>query len=164
MENFDWTQFTKRIAIKAPMQTLYNAWAQTGELEKWFLKTAQYLDANGANIERNASAQSGMRYVWNWYLYEETEYGQVLIANDKDHFQFTFAGQCKVDITLSEEFGYTIVQLIQSNIPTDDKSRQDIFMGCSAGWAFYLINMKSIYEGGLDLRSKDERLKPMVNN
>jgi len=164
MDNFDWTQFTKRIAIKAPMQTLYNAWTQSAELEKWFLQTALFKTENGTNVPGNSSALAGMGYVWTWYLYPETEYGKVLLANGKDHFQFTFAGQCTVDVTLSEQFGHTVVELTQSNIPTDNKSKQDIRLGCSSGWSFYFVNLKSIYEGGLDLRSKDERLRPMVNN
>jgi hypothetical protein len=27
-----------------------------------------------------------------------------------------------------------------------------------------LVNLKSVYEGGLDLRNKDNRFKPMLNN
>ncbi len=84
MENFDWTQFTKRIAIKAPMQTLYNAWAQSGELEKWFLKTALFKNENGSDLPAHTSALAGMSYVWTWYLYPETEYGKVLLANGAD--------------------------------------------------------------------------------
>ncbi len=87
-----------------------------------------------------------------------------MIANGKDHFRFTFAGQCYVDVTFSEQYDHTVVELTQTNIPTDDKSKLDIRLGCSSGWSFYFVNLKSIYEGGLDLRSKDERLRPMVNN
>jgi uncharacterized protein YndB with AHSA1/START domain len=164
MENFDWTQFTKRIAIKAPMQVIYNAWAQSAELEKWFLKTARFKNEYGAYVDVNSSAQTGMSYEWDWYLYDVTEYGKVLFANGKDHFRFSFAGECIVDVNLSEQFGHTIVELTQTNIPTDDQSKHNIRLGCSSGWSFYFVNLKSVYEGGLDLRSKDERLKPMVNN
>jgi hypothetical protein len=105
-----------------------------------------------------------MVYEWSWFLYPEIEKGKITIANGKDHFQFTFAGQCFVDVRLSEQYDHTVVELIQSNIPTDDVSKQEIRLGCSSGWSFYMVNLKSVYEGGLDLRSKDERLKPMVNN
>jgi len=36
-------------------------------------------------------------------------------------------------------------------------------LGCASGWAFYLVNLKSIYEGGLDLRNKTPALKHMLN-
>jgi len=48
MKDFDWSQFTQKIAIKAPMQVLYNAWAIPEEIERWFLSKANYYDQNGA--------------------------------------------------------------------------------------------------------------------
>ena len=52
----------------------------------------------------------------------------------------------------------------QNDIPTDDISKRSIRLGCDFGWFFYLLNLKSVYEGGLDLRNKDEELKGMLNN
>lgn len=164
MKNFDWSCFTKKIAIKAPMPLIYNAWTKPSEIEKWFLKTARYKDEIGNDVSMDKNVTEGMVYEWSWFLYPEIEKGKITIANGKDHFQFTFAGQCIVDVRLSEQYDHTVVELIQSNIPTDDVSKQEIRLGCSSGWSFYMVNLKSIYEGGLDLRSKDERLKPMVNN
>ena len=164
MKNFNWTQFNKKIAIKAPMEKIYKAWAVPGEIEKWFLKTARYTDKVGASVDMNSSIAESMSYEWTWYLYSETEKGKINIANGKDHIQFTFAGNCLVDVKLIEQHGHTVVELSQTNIPVDDESKLNIRLGCSSGWSFYLVNLKSVYEGGLDLRSKDERLKPMVNN
>ncbi len=164
MKDFDWTQFTKRIAIKAPLEDLYNAWTSSNELEKWFLKKARFFDENNQEISLSEPVSPKNTYLWNWFLYEETEKGEITIANGKDHLQFTFAGSCLVDVTFSREHEHTIVELKQTGIPLDDKSKQFIRLGCSSGWSFYLVNLKSVYEGGLDLRSKDERLRPMVNN
>ncbi|MBK7969500.1 MAG: SRPBCC domain-containing protein [Bacteroidia bacterium] len=164
MKDFDWTQFTKRIAIKAPLEDLYKAWTSSNELEKWFLKKARFFDENNQEISLSEPVSPKNTYLWNWFLYEETEKGEITIANGKDHLQFTFAGSCLVDVTFSREHEHTIVELKQTGIPLDDKSKQFIRLGCSSGWSFYLVNLKSVYEGGLDLRSKDERLRPMVNN
>ena len=164
MKDFDWTQFTKRIAIKAPLEDLYNAWTSSNELEKWFLKKARFFDENNQEISLSEPVSPKMTYLWNWFLYEETEKGEITIANGKDHVQFTFAGSCLVDVTFSREHDHTVVELKQTGIPLDDKSKQFIRLGCSSGWSFYLVNLKSVFEGGLDLRSKDERLRPMVNN
>jgi len=38
MENFDWTSFTKKIAVKAKIQDIYNAWTKADELQRWFLE------------------------------------------------------------------------------------------------------------------------------
>lgn len=85
-------------------------------------------------------------------------------ANGKNSLQFTFAGQCLVDISLMEQDDFVIVTLTQKNIPTDDHSKKNIRLGCHGGWSFYLVNLKSVYEGGLDLRNKNTDLKPMLNN
>ncbi|MBL0339627.1 MAG: SRPBCC domain-containing protein [Bacteroidetes bacterium] len=164
MKNFDWTQFSKRIAVKVPMATIYNAWAVPSEIEKWFLKTARYKNLEQRPIPMDQQIEPDLLYEWTWYLYDETEYGTITKANGTDHIQFTFARQCLVDIHLTEQHGYTIVDLKQTNIPTDDDAKENIRLGCSSGWSFYFVNLKSVYEGGLDLRSKDERLRPMVNN
>ncbi len=150
MQNFDWTSFTLKIAIKSTIYSIYNAWTSSEEIEKWFLSKAEF--------------NPDLTYKWEWFLYEEIETGKITQANGKDFFEFTFAGDCLVTINLSTEHEYTVVTLTQSNIPTDDSSKRNIRLGCHNGWSFYLVNLKSVYEGGLDLRNKDNRFKPMVNN
>ncbi len=163
MENFDWTQFTRKIAIKAKLSDLYDAWTKSSEIEKWFLREALYFDPDKKQIGKNTSIEGGNTYEWHWYLYEGTEYGKITEANKKDHLQFTFAGDCLVDIDLSQHKDYVIVALTQKNIPTDEKSKQNIRLECDTGWSFYLVNLKSVYEGGKDLRNKDVSFRGMVN-
>lgn len=164
MKNFDWTAFTKTIAVKAPIADIYNAWTRAEELEKWFLKQVVFRTDADTLIDREQNVRPGAGYTWLWYLYEEVMPGEIKKANGKDFLQFSFEGTCLVDVNLREEAGYTIVELKQHHIPTDDQSKQYIRLGCASGWAFYLLNLKSVYEGGLDLRNKDEKLKPMINN
>ncbi|MBE5320641.1 SRPBCC domain-containing protein [Pedobacter sp. MR2016-19] len=164
MENFDWTKFTIRIAVKAKLEDIYNAWTKASEIEKWFLSDASFTDENKVLLSKTQNALKGDRYKWIWYLYDDIENGTVTEANSTDYFQFTFAGACLVEIKLHEEFEYTVVELTQKNIPEDDHSKRNIRLGCHSGWSFYLVNLKSVYEGGLDLRNKDNRFKPMLNN
>jgi hypothetical protein len=107
------------------------------------------------------NAVAGNSYGWFWYLYEDAMKGRITAANGKDFLQFTFEGECLVDM---EDHGYTVVDLTHHNIPTDDNSKKNIRLGCSNGWAFYLVNLKSVYEAGIDLRNKDANLSPMINN
>jgi len=164
MKNFDWTQFTRKMYIQAPIQKIYNAWAKPEEMERWFLKQTCYFDNKNKEFSRNKNITEGLRYEWNWYLYDLTEKGKVLIANQKDHIQFTFAGNCIVDVSLKVFENGTIVTLNHKDIPTDDESKYNIRLGCDSGWSFYLVNLKSVYEGGLDLRNKNPNLKAMLNN
>jgi uncharacterized protein YndB with AHSA1/START domain len=164
MENFDWTSFTKKIAVKASINDIYNAWTRADELEKWFLEKVSFLNANQQPLGKNKNVEERYTYEWFWYLYNEPMKGKIISANGENELQFTFEGNCFVDIKLSEANGYTIVELRHHNIPTDDYSKQYIRLGCSNGWHFYLTNLKSVYEGGLDLRNKDSNLNPMINN
>jgi len=164
MENFDWTKFTRKIAVKASLSTLYKAWATSSEIEKWFLSNASFFNKEGKKINPDQAVEKDFSYEWRWFLYDDAETGKITEANGTDFLQFTFAGNCLVDIKLTQENGYVLVELTQKNIPTDENSKRDIRLGCHTGWSFYLINLKSVYEGGLDLRNKDENTYPMVNN
>lgn len=164
MENFDWTQFTRKIAVQTSKEVVYKAWTLPAELEKWFLSDASFFDAHDKKKPKTVSIEKNDTYEWKWHLYPMTEKGRVTIADGENHLQFTFAGTCTVDVILEEFEGKTIVALTQKNIPTDDASKKEIRLGCDHGWSFYLVNLKSVHEGGLDLRNKDPNLKPMLNN
>lgn len=164
MKDFNWTAYTKKIAIRASIADTYDAWTKSDALEKWFLQKAEFYNAMGTRMDANTPAQAGTRYNWLWYLYKDPMEGIIKAVNGKDHLQFTFEGECLVDVDLREENGYTIVELRHHNIPLDDHSRQFVRLGCSNGWTFYLANLKSVLEGGIDLRNKDENLVPMINN
>ncbi len=164
MTNFDWTTFTRKIAIKAKQSEIYDAWTKASEIEKWFLSSATFIDTSKNPIGKDKPIEKGFAYEWNWYLFDTTELGEITETNGKDFIQFTFAGECLVDIKLSTQDNYVIVELTQKNIPTDDNSKMGIRLGCDSGWSFFLVNLKSVYEGGLDLRNKDNSLKGMLNN
>lgn len=164
MKNFDWTRYTKKIAVKAPLSSIYKAWTTAEELEKWFLEEVKFYDKDSNLTAKQASAEKDFTYKWRWHLYDDIMKGKILEANGKDFFQFTFEGECIVEVKLTTDRDYTIIELTHKNIPTDDESRQYIRLGCASGWTFYLINLKSVYEGGLDLRNKDEHLHVMINN
>lgn len=164
MKNFDWGSFTMRILVKTTMNDVYRAWTSSGELERWFPKKATYFGSDRQVIAPGDLAVTGSKYQWSWFLHDEVENGKIWEANGKDHIQFSFAGDCVVDVKLSEKYNWIHVELSMKNIPTDDISKQEIRLGCFRGWHFYLVNLKSVLEGGLDLRNKDENFKPMINN
>ena len=106
-------------------------------------------------VEMSDAMQVNDEYAWNWYGYEFTEYGKILEANKKDLFSFYFAGKTKVEVKLSILNNQVLVTLTQSEIPEDDDSKKNIRLGCSSGWAFYLVNLKAWLESRIDLRNKD---------
>jgi hypothetical protein len=166
MENYNWSKFTQRIAINAIIQVIYNHWTTRENIEKWFLRLGEFSDSENVVRDQNASAQENDNYRWMWHGYsdEVVETGIVLKANGSDLFQFTFADKCIVTIKIETELGQNVVTLIQENIPTDEFSKVNFHLGCSNGWTFYLANLKSILEGGIDLRNKDIALSKVINS
>ena len=164
MENFNWEQFTKRIFVNADLKKVYNAWTKSEELEQWFLSKATFYLESGEALTPSTNVSSNCRYQWNWFAQNYYEEGTIIRLNDRDSIEFTFAGNCTVQVKLSEQNDQTLIELTQSEIPLDDNSKRNIRLGCAFGWTFYLINLKSVLEGGLDLRNKNSDLVDLVNN
>ena len=166
MEKYDWSKFTTRIAVNAPEPDLYAAWATRKGIEYWFVRYSPYAGQDGATRTIEEFVQPGDIYTWRWHGWpdEVEEHGKILDCNGKNFFKFTFgeAGICAV--TIKEEQGQRIVELVQSEIPTDERAMHYWHLGCKTGWTFYLANMKSLYEGGIDLRNKNVDLKNVVNS
>lgn len=164
MQHFNWSTFTKQIAVKATKTEVYNAWTQSCELEKWFLSRAVFFDKTGNKISSAQGCQPSDTYEWSWFAQDGNETGKILETNRTDHVAFTFAGDCRCDVELTDQDDYVVVTITQSNIPLDDNSKEGIRLGCAFGWTFYLVNLKSVLEGGLDLRNKDRQFSNVVNN
>ena len=98
------------------------------------------------------------------YSDDVTETGEILDCNGTDFFKFRFgnAGNCSARIYPEQD--EMMVELLQDNIPLDEKSKQQYHVGCHGGWTFYLANMKSMFEGGIDLRNKNEHIQRVINS
>jgi uncharacterized protein YndB with AHSA1/START domain len=166
MSNYDWSRFVARVNIKAPAEKLYWCWATREGIEYWFLRLSEYKKPDGILRGHQEPVQKEDSYKWRWHGWsdEVTEHGNILDCNGKDLFKFSFgkAGNCSVSI--KEEMGQHIVELVQDNIPDTEEGRLMWHLGCKTGWTFYLANLKSLLEGGIDLRNKDERLQNIINS
>jgi uncharacterized protein YndB with AHSA1/START domain len=165
MDTYNWKQFTKRITIRSSPQSIYNAWTTQQGLESWFLRLAEFKTPNAVPRKRNEPIQKGDRYKWLWFGYDDAiaEEKEILSANGKNELQFIFSGECIVLVTIKQEEGETICEL-QQTMPMDDEAGQRyFFIECGKGWTFYMTNLKSILEGGIDLRNKIENVKNVIN-
>ncbi|MEN9569674.1 MAG: hypothetical protein RL172_905 [Bacteroidota bacterium] len=162
---YTWSHFVTRIAVNAPAEKLYRLWATRAGIEYWFLRMGEFTSPDGSLRAAGELVQKNDVYRWRWHGWsdEVTEEGAILQCNGSNQLQFSFgkAGNCTVSI--KEELGYTMVELIQENIPDDELGKHYWHLGCKTGWTFYLANLKSLCEGGIDLRNKDERLQNVVN-
>jgi uncharacterized protein YndB with AHSA1/START domain len=166
MVNYNWSRFVTRINIQAPIEKLYWCWATRQGMEYWFLRLSEFKTGDGLLRADDEFVQQADVYRWRWFGWPDdlTEEGAILDANGKNFLKFSFgkAGDCTV--TIKTEEGESIVELLQENIPADEYGMHQWHLGCKTGWTFYLANLKSLLEGGIDLRNKNEKIQRVVNS
>lgn len=162
----DWSRFSQKIYINATPEKVYGSWSTRTGLESWFLRKGEFTAPDGVVRANDAPIQKDDTYEWLWHGHPDTtaEHGVVTEANGKDRFQFVFGKAGVVTIAITPREGITEMILTQDQIPTDEQGRYDYHVGCSTGWAFYMGNIKSVLEGGLDLRNKDPKLTNVINS
>lgn len=166
MSTKTWTKFIKRIPVNSDIGIIYKAWSTQAGLEEWFLRKAEFTSAGENLRDRNEFVQSGDKYEWMWYGWtdEVVERGKILETNGKDFIKFTFGKAGIVSVQIKTEENENIVELTQDEIPVDEESKFNFYVGCGEGWTFYLANLKSILEGGIDLRNKNVKLTKVINS
>ncbi len=147
-----WNTFERRIVIINSIEAVYRSWATKGEVESWFLEKADYASVNKQR-RTDEPVQKNDTFVWKWHNWDFSEPGQILEANGKDFISFTFGSGGIVSVKLKDLKGGTEVTLVQGDIPTDEKSQMDIFVGCITGWTFWLKNLKAYLEHNITLHA-----------
>ncbi|MGB5818088.1 MAG: SRPBCC domain-containing protein [Saonia sp.] len=155
MSKLTFDAFTKKIHIKASLEKMYWCWGTTEGITAWFLRKAAYTDGSGTIRKPNEAIQKGDTYIWEWHNWDGQEKGEVLQANGKDFVAFSFAGQSKVSVTLTDKGSAVLLTLKQYEIPTDDENKLNIHYGCSNGWTFWLANLKAYLEHGILLNETE---------
>lgn len=162
-----WANFRKRIFINNPVPDVYNAWAKPANLTTWFLKKAHYFDSKNSLRSPDEFIQTGDRYSWKWHNWDTIEKGNVIEANGIDKISFTFGSGGNVHLSFKSVENGTDVVLVQDEIPTDEESKINFFVGCSTGWTFWLTNLKAWLEFGITLNTvglSQDQTKDLVNS
>ncbi|CAL67167.1 SRPBCC family protein [Christiangramia forsetii] len=160
-KKLDWSSFTVNIPLDISKDKIIEAWMTPKALENWFLRLAEFSTPSGEKRKREEKIQPGDSYRWQWYGWPESteEHGKILNPEQGEFLRFVFGKSGIVGIKIVEENKQTILRLIQENIPQDEESRMNFFVGCKTGWTFYLLNLKSILLNGPDLRNKRSELQ-----
>jgi len=166
MDTSTWTRFVKRIPVKADAKEIYNAISTSSGFEKWFLRKAIFTYNNGIKRHDLENLKTGDSYEWYWHGHPDTtnEKNKIIEINGKDLIKFGFADDNIVTIQIKHEAGENIVELTQENIKPDSDPKNNLYVQCGEGWTFYLANLKSILEGGIDLRNKNLEIKRVINS
>ncbi len=167
---YNWSSFTKRININnTTIEKVYKMWATIDGMEQWFLRMCAYKKTETEWYSAFENVETGAKYSWYWHGWPDdvTEKGEIIEANNIDTIKFNFGQkgaetmQCTIKIYTESET--IICEITQNNIPTDENGKTHFHIGTLTGWTFYLTNLKSILEGGIDLRNKNDQLKNLLN-
>jgi uncharacterized protein YndB with AHSA1/START domain len=162
----DFSTFKLRVNVKTSIENAFQSWATPAGMQSWFLGKITYTDAQGKERGANEMAQAGDDYAMYFGSnpVEPAVKGKILKSNDKNLFSFSFANDIPVTITIYTEHGETLIELIESNLPTEGVAAGKQFASDSKGWVFYLTNLKSVLEGGLDLRNTNTEIKNVITH
>ncbi len=165
IEKESWSKFRKRITIDAPPLKIYQAFACQDGLETWFLRRAQFMAKDGRVRRSDELIQKGDIYFWLWHGYDDDvfEKREIIEANNRNFLRFAFTGGCRVTVTVKKAGGENILELVQEDIEFDENPYNNLFVACGEGWTFYLSNLKSVLEGGVDLRNKNPKIQNLIN-
>ena len=151
-----WSSFKLTGDYNTDIRSLYEAWATPAGLEKWFLRKADFYAIAGRLRDPDEFIMKEDTYEWYWHGWDDStcEKGEILEANGTDLIKFTFSGGSIVTISLYSRNDVSIVELTQENIPEESDPLKNLYIQCQTGWLFYMANLKSVLEGGVDLRNK----------
>jgi uncharacterized protein YndB with AHSA1/START domain len=156
MAGHDWTKFTITADFDIDAISIYKAWTTPAGLESWFLRKADFYTITGRLREPEEFILKEDTYEWWWHGFDDMtiQKGEVLEVNSIDFLKFTFTDDTIVSVSIRSASGLTILELTQENIKEDPDPNSNLFVQCQIGWTFYLANLKSVIEGGIDLRNK----------
>ena len=159
----DWLGFTQAIHVEASPERIFALLATCTGLERWFIARAD------AGCEPSRFVPVGGRVALTWRGLggtEMTEVNGVLACEPAQRVRFGWyedKGWVEFRVTARDGGGST-VELEQRMQPSADRSLvEQAYVGCREGWAFYLANLKSVAEGGLDLRERQPDRPGLVN-
>ena len=171
--SFDWTQFRLGIYVRAKPEDLFTLWSTSHGLCRWFLRSAAFAPSEGPPANRRDAAKlpafetlparpdeeicrTNDRYRWEWY-FNDGVVGEdwILDIRPPTRLAFGFGDRMEVEVLLRKQGVWCEIGLRQYNIPDTPAAHRDMHMGCRVAWTFFLANLKSVAEGGLDLRETE---------
>lgn len=141
--SYDWTRFSITFFYYAPLERVFRAWATPGGLESFFVEECR--TARG----KDELVRAGEEYLFR-YVHGFEHGGRFLGLRENEQLAFTF-GEMKVEVTFTEVAGGARVVLQQSGIEDQVMSH----MNCRSCWLYFMTNLKSVLEHGIDLRDKE---------
>lgn len=165
LEQYKWTEFNQREYINAPRHEVFYKWITSENIITWFIAEAVY-NYDGGKIRRpGKKIKAGDEYNWTFFQ-GITVKGRILEVIENEVLSFTFGKKepgSEEDVIVEVKFfseadNKTTIELCQKNISDSEYGQVTYNLSCMLGWSYFLMNLRSIFEAGNDLREKDKGL------
>jgi uncharacterized protein YndB with AHSA1/START domain len=151
-EKIDWTSFDLYVAIDAEPSTVMSAWSTIKGMESFFVQMMRITGPDGAELEPDAEARPGDRFVWRWHNGRRIS-GEYLQSETRNEVRFTF-GDSRVSVMAQPYNTGSLLRLRQYDIPDNEEAQMHIHGNCRAAWVYFLTVLKTLLEHGVDGRDK----------
>ena len=141
--DYDWSRFELTFFYYRPVEEVFRAWATPAGMESFFIKECR------TSGPKDALVAAGDEYRFR-YVQPFEHGGRCLAMTENELLSFTF-GSMEVVVTFEVIEGGTKVVLSQSGIEDQVFSH----MNCRSCWLYFMTNLKSVLEHGIDLRDHD---------
>ena len=151
---YDWTQFDLYHYYPAPLEKVWHAWATPEGLCSFFVETCTGFDTEGNAHTPQSAFVPGGSYKWKW-RHDFAGEGSIFTVEPMSHLAFSFGAAMRVDVHLQDVGSSVRVHLHQSQIPDSEEGHVIGHMNCRSCWIFFMTNLVSVLQNGIDLRHED---------
>lgn len=153
----DWDRLDLEIDIVAPVDVVAWHWTSSAGLTRWLAIECTFVGLEGDTLAEAEAAESGARFRWS--RTDGTIAEGELVQAGQGTLAAVFGDGGRIEVRLKARKGKTAVAFRQT-IPGSDfeEYRENL-----RSWTFHLTNLKSIVEGGLDLRELEPDREGLVN-
>lgn len=162
MDPEKWKRIVWTIHVNAPLESAYAAVATAEGLRGWMPMEAMLTDGEGSELLPGQAATTGDRFRFAWHV-GDAEEGEFLEADGVGRVRYSFGEATEVTVTLEEVDDGTLLVTLEQDHDRGDEMNLKMMLGYGPGWAFYMTNLKSVLEGGLDLRDFSHETEHMIN-
>lgn len=161
-EYFTWKEFTHAILLNASTDEVFDFVGTSNGLCKWFLGDAVFTN-DGGKVNGGLIPEAGDYYHWKWLAKTHEVAGKVIATDPGHKVKYTFGAAYFVTFTITaEEKGLTRLTLRQQ-CNEDVEFNEFNYINCCIAWTFFLTNLKSVMEQGIDLRETRITSEMLVN-
>ena len=161
----DKSSFDVHLYMDAAPAEVLRYWQTAEGLTRFFI--AEMTARNDPGDEVNASMLTpgttltmltrmltpGTSYSWRG-IHDYAGEGQFLQITEES-VEFSFGGRYQVGVSVTPQGSGTCLHLRQSGIGDDESEQVNGSLNCRSCWIYFLVNLKSVIEFGIDLRDQN---------